>query len=81
MSEIELLALVFCVGKLRFYLEGRTFVIQTDHSALTFLNEHKSDNGRLTRWSLLLQEFSFHIEYIKGTENTSDYLSRCPTRI
>ena len=75
-SELEILAIVFCVIKLRYYLEGRTFIIETDHNALTFLNQRKADSGRLTRWSLILNEFSYFVEYIKGNENTSDYLSR-----
>ena len=35
--------------------------------------------GKLARWSLLLQEYDFHVEHRAGTANTNaDYLSRYP---
>ena len=77
-SEYELLALIFCVKKLRYYLEGVEFILESDHDPLTFLNKHKADSGRLTRWSITLSEFSFLLEAIPGRENTADFLSRCP---
>ena len=59
------------------YLMGRPFTIQTDHRSLAWLDRMKDTNARLTRWSLLLQGYTFHIEYRTGSENgNADRLSR-----
>ena len=53
------------------------FVLQTDHRALMFLSDARRNNGRLSRWALLLQQFTFSIEYKKGSLNSNeDTLSR-----
>ena len=45
--------------------------------ALSFLNTCKLAHSRLTRWVLVLQEYNFEWEYIRGTENkVPDTLSR-----
>lgn len=78
-TEKELLAIVYAVTKLRFYLMGNTFAIVTDHHCLTFLNRSVFCNARLMRWSLLLQQYSFIITYCKGTDNiVADFFSRNP---
>ena len=75
--EKECLAIVRAVSVLREYLEGREFVIESDHFPLQWLNKMKGQNQRLLRWSLLLQEFSFKIHHIKGSDNKlADTLSR-----
>ena len=52
-------------------------MIRTDHKALSFLNTCKLAHSRLTRWVLVLQEYNFDWEYIKGTDNKiPDTLSR-----
>ena len=56
---------------------GNRTVIRTDHKALSFLNTCKLAHSRLTRWELVLQEYNFDWEYIKGTDNKiPDTLSR-----
>uniref|UniRef100_A0A1Y1MVB1 RNA-directed DNA polymerase n=1 Tax=Photinus pyralis TaxID=7054 RepID=A0A1Y1MVB1_PHOPY len=76
-SEKEMLAIIYCVTKLKFYLLGRKFTIETDHRALTHLMTTRFANNRIYRWSLILQEFSFEIKYIKGKNNLiADVLSR-----
>ena len=73
----ECLAIVRAVSVLREYLEGREFIIETDHFPLQWLNKMKVQNQRLLRWSLLLQEFKFKIHHIKGKDNkVADSLSR-----
>lgn len=75
--ERECLALVWAVKKFHLYLYGTHFKVQTDHQPLQYLNKAKQLNSRVLRWSLTLQEYSFTIEHIKGTENVgADYLSR-----
>ena len=75
--ERECLAIVWTLQKFKRYLLGRQFLLQTDHRPLKFINSSKSQNARICRWSLLLQEFDFRIDYIKGAENQiADFLSR-----
>ena len=76
-SELEMCAIVFGVTKLKFYLTANHFIIETDHAALTFLMNNRFANNRIYRWSLLIQEFSFSIQYRPGKENiTADALTR-----
>jgi hypothetical protein len=75
--EKECLAIVWGVKQFRPYLFGAQFVIQSDHKPLQYLHRSKDLNGRLTRWALTLQEYTFTIEYKKGSSNdNADSLSR-----
>ena len=48
-----------------------------DHRALMFLNSARHTNGRLARWAIQLQPYSFKIRYKSGSENVNaDVLSR-----
>jgi len=76
-TEKEMLAIVYAVVKLRTYLLGQHFHIITDHKALIFFTSSSYYNSRLMRWSLLLQQYSFSIQYCKGKENlVADFFSR-----
>ena len=56
---------------------NESFIIQSDHKPLTFLEMNRTKNARLLRYALSLQPFAFKVEPIKGTENCiSDVLSR-----
>ncbi|KAE9289896.1 hypothetical protein PR003_g25429 [Phytophthora rubi] len=64
------------------YLYGRAFTIITDHAALKWLMTRPNLAGRLHRWSLVLQEYEFQVEYRPGsTYVVADALSRAPAKV
>nr|GFN95213.1 reverse transcriptase [Plakobranchus ocellatus] len=75
--EREALALVFAVTQFQRYLIFKHFVLQTDRKPLSYLRTGSPKNARLMRWALALQEFSFQVVHIPGSENVhADVLSR-----
>ena len=61
------------------YLLGRTFSLVTDHSALQWLHSVEP-KGRLVRWIMILQEYSFTIQHRPGiAHGNADGLSRLPS--
>ena len=77
-SELQGLAVVAAVQHFQPYLITHPFVVETDHKALVFLGSAQHQNGRLARWAVKLQPYSFSIRYRKGALNTNaDVLSRC----
>lgn len=78
-SEKECACLVWAVQKLACYIAGSKFIVEVDHCPLTWLQTMSSKNGRLLRWSLVLQQYTFEIRYKKGVlHGNADGLSRCP---
>ena len=77
-TELEGLAVVAAVQHFDVYLITHPFVVETDHRALVFLNSSRHTNGRLARWALALQPYSFSLRYRAGPQNlNADALSRC----
>lgn len=78
-NEQECLAVVWGIKMYRPYLEDRHFTVRTDSRALLWLHKSKDAKAKLTRWSLLLQEYSFSVQHVSGTSNQlADTLSRDP---
>ena len=76
-TEKELLAIVWALHKFRSYIMGGKIIIRTDHKALTFLKTCKLLSGRLTRWTMAIQDYDISIEYCSGKDNlVADTLSR-----
>ena len=77
----ELLAVVTFLQQFKQYLLGHTFMIRTDHGALTWIQNFKEPDGQLARWLEKLQEFQFTIIHRPGkSHNNADALSRIPCR-
>lgn len=80
--EREAYAVVWSVQRLRQFLLGRRFTLQTDHKPLEFIfAPDKSLSGtvsaRLTRWALALMPYDFTILHVSGsTIPHADALSR-----
>ena len=81
-TEQELLAIIFCFGQWRCYLEGSEVVLHTDHEPLTWVKTQvvNKPNRRMSRWLEILSRFHYEIVYIKGDENLiADALTRMLT--
>jgi RNase H-like domain found in reverse transcriptase/Reverse transcriptase (RNA-dependent DNA polymerase)/Integrase zinc binding domain/Integrase core domain/Chromo (CHRromatin Organisation MOdifier) domain/Retroviral aspartyl protease len=76
-TEKECLAIVWAVLQLRPYLEGKRFVIRTDHHSLRWVLNLSDAQGRLARWRLRLLEFDFEVQYSPGRAHYgADTMSR-----
>jgi phospholipid-translocating ATPase len=67
--EKECLAIVAALKHFSVYLLGTHFTVLTDHQALQYLATMRNSNGRLSRWALSLQPFSFDIFHKPGILN------------
>ncbi|KAJ9529940.1 hypothetical protein QJQ45_023204 [Haematococcus lacustris] len=75
----EMLAVVWAVKTLRFYLHGRHFTIVTDHQPLSWLMSGQHHSGQVARWAMQLQEYDFTVKHRPGvTHQNADSLSRFP---
>ena len=78
-SERECLAVVEGIKNFRVYLANKKFLVQTDHSAIQFLQKTKDPTGRLGRWMIFLQAYNFEVMYKPGKKHgNADSLSRRP---
>jgi len=77
--EQECYAFICALDKWHNYLSGTQFTWETDHKALTQLNQKAQINKRCERWRLKILEYDFKVKYIPGLSNSMpDYLSRSP---
>ncbi len=76
-TELECLAVVEACRQFEAHLDGKPFLLQTDHKALESMHTSKLYNKRLARWALKLQGFLFSVVYRPGSANgNADGLSR-----
>ncbi|KAG5861787.1 hypothetical protein JTB14_037397 [Gonioctena quinquepunctata] len=72
--ELEVSAIIQAVKKFRIYLLGIHFKIITDCSVFRKTMAKKDLTTRVARWALLLEEYSYGIEHLKGNKMS---LRRC----
>ena len=73
-GEQELLSIVETLKEFRSLLWGQDLTVHTDHMNIIYGN---LSNDRITRWRLLLEEYSPTFVHVKGTDNVvADALSR-----
>ena len=71
------MAMIYALQKFRHYFLGSHFNFFTNHSALKYLVNKLVLEGRICRWLLLFQEFSFKVIFKHGRCNVGSYhLSR-----
>ena len=70
----------FGCTRFQMYLLGKQFSLFTDHQPLVSLmnNPRKDPPFRVERIRLKLQGFDFHVCYLPGKDNPSDYAPRHP---
>ncbi|KAK9674807.1 RNase H-like domain found in reverse transcriptase [Popillia japonica] len=79
-SKLELLAVVWCVERLRPMLIAIHFTIVTDCQALIYINSKKCKSPQIARWANLLEEYDYTIIHRSGEKMKHvDALSRAPT--
>ena len=81
--EKEALTIYYCVTRMKLFLLGHEFIIQTDHCPLRGIHKKSSLNRRVDRISLILQQYNIkEISHISGKYNClADYLSRYLCRV
>jgi hypothetical protein len=63
-TEQECYAIICAIEEWHKYLDGRPFLIETDHKPLLPFNTKQQLNSRCERWRLRLQQYQFTIRYI-----------------
>ena len=78
-TEKECLSIVWSLKKFESYLDGQSFILQTDNQALLWLDKMKDVNSKFMRWALRIQDFQPIISHCPGKLNVvADALSRAP---
>jgi hypothetical protein len=63
----EAYAIFYALKKWDHLLRDAKFILQTDHENLTYINFEGT--AKVRRWKLLVQEYKFILEFLKGEDN------------
>ncbi|KMQ85388.1 reverse ribonuclease integrase, partial [Lasius niger] len=78
-TELECLAVVWGIRRMKGYLEGYRFTVITNHQSLKWLQRLEAPTRRLARWLFELQQYDCEVKYRRGILNrVTDALSRQP---
>ncbi len=55
--------------KFAVYLEGKAFVVRTDHQAMQWLQSFKEPEGQVARWQEQLADFGFKVIHRPGKQH------------
>ena len=73
--ELEVLAIVYCVEKFRYFLLGKRFNLYTDQQALAYIFKGTAKsackNNKLIRWRNELSEYDYSLSYKPGKDNVA----------
>ena len=75
------MAVIWCLEKLHYYLDGSQIEIVTDCTAVKSLLSNKTPSRHMLRWQLAIQEFRGRIQIHHRSGNkqlNAEYLSRFP---
>ena len=76
-TDKEGLALVEGIQHFKHYLANNRFIVYTDNVSVKYLQKIKDCQGRLGRWGILLQGYSFDIKHRSSSQNCSaDFMFR-----
>lgn len=76
-TKLELMAIVWCLDRLRVMLLGIKVTVITDCQALVYLNANKTKSSQVARWFDLLQEYDVEVKHRPGERMAHvDALSR-----
>lgn len=76
-TKREHLALVYALESFRYIILSFPVEVYTDHLPLIGIFQRPTKDACITRWSLLIQEYSIKLNYLPGKENIfADPLSR-----
>ncbi|CAB1120470.1 unnamed protein product [Ectocarpus sp. CCAP 1310/34] len=77
--DLEASSIVWATKRLRGYLWSTKIVIHSDHKALKSIGKVDEHNARVQRWLEFLSNFTYTLEYRKGSANgNADFISRLP---
>ena len=78
------MAIIFGLKKFHQYLQGRNFIVYSDHKPLTHIfNPSRATlvmaSGRIQRWALTIGMYDYEIQYKPGVQQAhADTCSRLP---
>ena len=73
----ELLAIIYALTHFSYYITGNHVHIYSDCRAWTFLKLQTGISGKISRYSLYVQDYDITVSYIQGSKNkVADGLSR-----